>query len=216
MKGKDANPAIKYDIALVFNEKNMLEQYLAVSQYINWDNREVKSLAGMLANGIKNDMDIAGRCFEWVRDNIKHSLDYKLNPVTVKASDVLKYGTGFCFSKSHLLAALLRCNGIPAGLCYQRLVISEEDDIYCLHGLNAVYLKSFGWYRIDARGNKEGVDARFIPPVEKLAFSVKGKKEADFREIWSEPLPIVTKALNLHKDYISLSKNLPDTEVVYF
>jgi transglutaminase-like putative cysteine protease len=35
---------------------------------------------------------------------------------------------------------------------------------FCLHGLNAVYLEDFGWYRIDARGNKTGVAAQFTPP----------------------------------------------------
>jgi len=38
-----------------------------------------------------------------------------MNPVTCKASDVLIYGTGYCYAKSHLLAALLRANAIPAG-----------------------------------------------------------------------------------------------------
>jgi hypothetical protein len=26
------------------------------------------------------------------------------------------------------------------------------------------FLKNHGWYRIDARGNKEGVNAQFSPP----------------------------------------------------
>jgi len=39
--------------------------------------------------------------------------------VTCSASEVLREGTGICFAKSHLLAALLRAVGIPAGLCYQ-------------------------------------------------------------------------------------------------
>ena len=40
--------------------------------------------------------------------------------------------------------------------------------LYCLHGLNWIYLKEFGWYRVDARGNKEGVNAQFNPLYEKL------------------------------------------------
>jgi hypothetical protein len=52
-------------------------------------------------------------CFEWVRDEIRHSYDYQMNPVTCRASDVLEYKTGYCFAKSHLLAALLRANQIP-------------------------------------------------------------------------------------------------------
>jgi transglutaminase-like putative cysteine protease len=36
--------------------------------------------------------------------------------------------------------------------------------------LNALYLPDYGWYRVDARGNKPGVAAEFCPPTEKLAF----------------------------------------------
>lgn len=50
---------------------------------------------------------------ESVRDRIKHSNDYKLNPITRKASDVLKHGTGYGYAKSHLLMALLPANNIP-------------------------------------------------------------------------------------------------------
>ena len=88
----------------------------------------------------QTDADIAKSCFEWVRDEIKHSWDYKKNPVTCKASDVLKHGTGYCFAKSHLLAALLRANSIPAGLCYERLSIHDDGAPYSLHGFNAAYL----------------------------------------------------------------------------
>ncbi len=110
--------------------------------------------------------ETAKRCFEFVRDTIKHSADYKLNPVTCRASDVLEHRTGYCYAKSHLLCALLRANGIAAGLCYQRLSIAGSGPPFCLHGLNAVYLPEFGWYRVDARGNRPDVDAQFAPPVE--------------------------------------------------
>lgn len=62
---------------------------------------------------------------DFVRDQIRHSADYRPNPVTCKASEVLRHGTGYCYAKSHLLAALLRANGVPAGLCYQRLSVGD-------------------------------------------------------------------------------------------
>ncbi|MCA9151542.1 MAG: hypothetical protein KDA92_19655, partial [Planctomycetales bacterium] len=49
------------------------------------------------------------------------------------------------------------------------LATGDDASPYCLHGLNAVYLEAYGWYRIDARGNKPGVAAAFSPPLEKLA-----------------------------------------------
>jgi transglutaminase-like putative cysteine protease len=63
--------------------------------------------------------------------------------VTCSASEALAAGTGYCFAKSHLLAAVLRANGIPAALCYQRLALDESAEEsqrrFSLHGLNAVY-----------------------------------------------------------------------------
>ncbi|OGT42131.1 MAG: Cro/Cl family transcriptional regulator, partial [Gallionellales bacterium RIFOXYD2_FULL_52_7] len=130
--------------------------FLSDSEYIDWKHSAILNKAAELAVGNSGDEAIARRCFEFVRDTIKHSWDYRMNPVTCKASDVLMYGTGYCYAKSHLLAALLRANGIPAGLCYQRLAVGTEGPPFCLHGLNAVYLEQHGWYRIDARGNKPG------------------------------------------------------------
>ncbi|PPK74796.1 transglutaminase superfamily protein [Methylobacter tundripaludum] len=191
-----------------------MEHYLDSSEYIDWNHPWVLAKAAELAEGGLSDDAIAKRCFEFVRDSIKHSWDYRMNPVTCKASDVLIHGTGYCYAKSHLLAALLRANAIPAGLCYQRLTVETDGPPYCLHGLNAVYLKQHGWYRIDARGNKPGVAAEFSPPVEKLAFQIVDVLERDFPEIWAEPLPVVITILTGNKTVEQVFENLPDVEVM--
>jgi len=190
-----------------------MKKYLASSTHIDWKTTEIKLLASLLAS-THSIQETAKNCFKWVRDNIQHSADYQLNPVTCRASDVLKYKTGYCFAKSHLLAALLRANGIPAALCYQRLSIDDKGAPYSLHGLNAVYLKPYGWYRIDPRGNKPGVDAQFTPPHEKLAFPVRLKQEADLPELRSEPLPEVTAMLEKYSTYNEVYGNLPDIESI--
>lgn len=190
-----------------------MEKYLENSEYIDWHNENILQLASELAKNNTDELTVVNSCFEWVRDNIKHSWDYKLNPVTCKASDVLQHGTGYCYAKSHLLAALLRANKIPSGLCYQRLSINDDGAPYCLHGLNAVYLKDIGWYRIDARGNKEGVNAQFSPPNEQLAFSINDENERDLAEIWSQPIKIVVDALTLNKTVEDVIQNLPDIEL---
>jgi hypothetical protein len=60
-----------------------------------------------------------------------------------------------------------------------------------LHGLNAVHLSQWEWYRIDPRGNKPGIDAQFSPPVEQLAFKLNFPEERMFPDILPDPLPIV-------------------------
>jgi len=192
----------------------MLNQYLAASEYIDWQHPAVLAQARELAGDATDPVEVVQRCFTFVRDEIHHSWDYRQNPVTCKASAVLAHATGYCYAKSHLLAALLRAHGIPAGLCYQRLSQGDHGAPYCLHGLNAVYLPEYGWYRLDARGNKPGVDAQFCPPVERLAFAAHQSGEADLPEIWPEPLPVVIEVLTGCATVAEVFTNLPDVELL--
>ena len=189
-----------------------MKNYLEHSEWIDWQCPQIMAKAKYLAKGQYNSFGVAKKCFEFVRDDILHSWDYKLNPVTCKASDVLNHKTGYCYAKSHLLAALLRANNIPAGLCYQRLALDNSS--FCLHGLNAVYLEDIGWYRIDPRGNKPGLTAEFCPPMEKLAFPADSLGEANLPEIWPEPSPLIVDCLKNHRTYNEVASNLPDIEVI--
>jgi len=191
-----------------------MDLYLCSSEYIDWTHPLVVAKAAELADGCTSDETVTKRCFEYVRDVIHHSWDDRKNPVTCKASDVLIHGTGYCYAKSHLLAALLRANSIPAGLCYQRLAVGAEGPPFSLHGLNAVHLQKHGWYRLDARGNKPGVTAKFNPPTETLAFPILSAAERDFPEIWAEPLPLVVKVLTESQTVAEVYENLPDIEVI--
>ncbi len=189
-----------------------MKKYLRSTEIIDWKHPEIKSKAEELAVGKCSDTEIAKSCFEWVRDHIRHIDDYNIQAVSVSASEVLLSGSGVCYAKSHLLAALLRANAIPAGFCYQRLSRDDNGAPYCLHGLNAVYLPETGWYRVDARGNKEGVNAQFTPPAEQLAFAVNIDGEIDFPQILSDPLPIVIEVLKDYKTKDELWNNLPDLQ----
>jgi transglutaminase-like putative cysteine protease len=198
-----------------------MQEYLQAGEIIDWQNPGILALASRIASTHQTTEEVAKACFEWVRDEIHHSRDYRMNPVTCKASDVLKYKTGFCFAKSHLLAALLRANQIPAGLCYQRLSMDDppaskqaSNNLPCtLHGLNAVFLPKFGWYRIDPRGNRQGVNAQFTPPQEQLAFEIRLPQEIDSHHIFSEPLPVVLAALDKSHTWEEVLVNLPDIEL---
>jgi transglutaminase-like putative cysteine protease len=184
--------------------------FLAASAIIDHDHPAVRDKARELAEGRDDSIVIAERCFLFVRDEVRHSGDYSCGPVTLRASEVLHHRTGFCYAKSHLLAALLRANGIPAGLCYQRLLDNPPDRPFCLHGLNAVFLQGFGWYRIDARGNKTGIDARFAPPAEYLAYSPMRPGETDNPGIFANPVQVVIDVLAQYRDYREVLFNLPD------
>jgi transglutaminase-like putative cysteine protease len=190
-----------------------LEAYLRRTDILDWDHPSIQALADQLRAASADRVDIARRSFEWVRDEIEHSYDFRRNPVTCHASEVLAEGTGYCFAKSHLLAALLRANGIPAGLCYQRLRMAGPSESFCLHGLNGVHLPKSGWYRLDPRGNKPGINAQFVPPTEQLAFAASQSGEVDLRDVLADPLSCVVEALHEHTTWDAFARHLPDARL---
>jgi transglutaminase-like putative cysteine protease len=190
--------------------KMPMVEFLQSTDVIDWEEPEVLARAVSLRESLRDPLVIAKRCFEWVRDEIRHSQDFGLAPVTCSASQVLRERAGYCYAKSHLLAALLRANGIPAGLCYQRLSRDGNGAPFSLHGFNAVLLPGIGWYRVDPRGNRPGINAQFNPPVEQLAFRITVTGEGGLPGIHNEPLPVVVDALRSHPTAQSLWNNLPD------
>ena len=203
------------------------EEYLEVSEYINHNHIKIVYLMNYFMETIVKDqnegkamdyldpeIEYASRVFRFVRDEISHSNDAGRRELCLRASEVLDKRTGLCFGKSHLLCALLRAAGIPAGLGYQYLRLDENNDEspLILHGLTMVYFESLGkWIRLDARGNKPGVDAQFSIDEEKLAFPVRpGLGETDLPFIFPRPDIGVIGKLMLCKTAQEAMANLPD------
>lgn len=191
-----------------------LGRYLAFSRYIDGDAPAVRRKAEELRAGAADDVALIREAFHFVRDGIAHSWDAQDQRVTATASEVLREGVGICWAKANLLAALLRASGIPAGICYQRLTLGDTPDTgYCLHALNAVYVGSLGrWIRLDARGNKPGVQAEFSLEEERLAFPVRPEcGEEDDGRVFAEPAPITMKVLEGSDDALCMYLHcLPD------
>lgn len=163
-----------------------MEKYLCETEYIDYGNPLVKEKVNQLRDESINSIDYINRAYLYVRDEITHTWDAKEIIVSKKASDVLRNKTGICWTKSCLLAALLRANGIPAGISYQKLTRADEDDSegYIIHALNTVYISELNrWIRLDARGNKEKVHAEFSIDQERLAFIVRPELgEIDYKD----------------------------------
>jgi transglutaminase-like putative cysteine protease len=188
----------------------VISDFTAASEFVDWQHPDIVGQATKLAASLDSRDAIAQACFEFVRDEIRHSADANDTIITIKASDVLKEASGYCYAKSHLLAALLRANQIPAALCYQRLSLESGGAPFCLHGLNAVQLENGDWYRVDPRGNKPGVNAQFIPPIERLAFPLECEGEEDIDGLFAEPMPEVIKAMRAQDTVQNLYRALPD------
>lgn len=193
-------------------ETNDLNEYLTASTVIDYENENIQAIAARLAKNATSDVELARAAYEFVRDGISHSFDIDCNAVTCEASNVLKHREGICYAKSHLLAAILRHLKIPAGFCYQKLVLDDSEKPWMtLHGLNAIYLESLDrWIRVDARGNKEGVNAQFNLDREILAFAVREELgEIDDPTIYAKPSKNVIEALRKSKTFEELVSNLP-------
>ena len=147
--------------------------------------------------------------FEFARDEIQHSFDSEASKVvSINAEETLKEKEGICFAKSHVLASLLRGMHIPTGFCYQRK--NNPKAGYVLHGLNAIYLEDTGWFRVDPRGNKQGIDSQFSTEVEQLAYPIDTSKgEVDYPNVFAEPLPQVITAMQNSKNVDDLFYKRP-------
>lgn len=175
--------------------------YLGSDAVIQSGHPEIVALAQDLRRDHPDDEGFGAAAFEWVRDQVAHALDVQDRRVTLTAVEVLRERVGLCYAKSHLLAALLRAGGVPAGLCYQRL---RDGDGHVLHGLVAVYLRG-GWHRVDPRGNKPGVDAQFSLDEESLAFVVdESAGEWDCPTVHVSPAQSVMRVLMESDDNLAL------------
>ena len=186
-----------------------MKEFLSSTKIIESDADEIVVLAASLAVS-GNATETAKRCFEWVRDNVSHSFDAGADKVTCSATSVLRERTGICYAKTHLLAALLRANAIPAGFGYQRLALDDGANSFCLHGFNFVYLEEFGCYAVDPRGNREGIATSFDPPKVSLAFAANLPGEKTYDEIFPDPLPAVIESLMVNSTVEQLRAALPD------
>lgn len=187
-----------------------MDEFLQASDIIDCTHPAIITAAADIAGDATDDEEIARRCFTWVRDSVRHSSDYQIPIVTCVASDVLKHRAGFCYAKSHLLAALLRARGIPAALCYQRLAFDDTASSFFLHGLVAVHLKRHGWYRVDPRGDKPGISSDFTPPVERLPYAPKLTGEMDVPGRFPDAIACVVSTLRQWPTAANVRSNLPD------
>ena len=196
-----ARPASRAPASLAAAEPSA---YLGADDVVQSDHPEIVRLAGELRGSARDGTAFTGAAYEWVRDQVTHSVDAQDPRVTVTATEVLAGRTGLCYAKAHLLAALLRAQGIPAGLCYQRL--ADGSGSHVLHGLVAVHLDG-RWHRLDSRGNNGEVDAQFTLYRERLAYVADpAVGEVDYPDVLARPAPAVLAALRGSDDALELCR----------
>jgi transglutaminase-like putative cysteine protease len=191
--------------------RHPLSAFLPPTRYIDHEDAGIRALVDARGWRKMDTIAAARAAFELVRDEVQHSWDVRSHRVTRTASDALVHREGLCYAKAHLLAALLRQLGVPSGLAYQRLTFGDTPETgYSAHGLTTAFLDG-RWIRLDARGNKAGVDAQFSLRSERLAFPVRAEMgERDYEENFCDVHPTIQRALESEDDLHVLVERLPD------
>jgi len=194
---------------------NNMDKFSQESEYIDFSAPNIREKAEELFRGLNaaDDIQKARVAYEFVRDEISHTFDIKSDIITARASDVLTYKTGICHAKSNLLAALLRLQDIPTGFCFQHLTLADDDSIgYVVHCYNAIYIAGLNkWIKVDARGNKAGVNAQFSLTEPILAFPCRPEYDEYFWDgIYAEPHKDTMQMLEKAKSLQDILDNIPD------
>ncbi|MEE1281518.1 MAG: transglutaminase family protein [Acutalibacteraceae bacterium] len=188
-----------------------MQRFLQATEYIDYNSEIIQNKAMELFNDNMSNAEKSRIAYEFVRDEIPHSFDCNAKIITAKASDVLKYKTGICHAKANLLASLLRLQGIPTGFCFQRLTLLDDDSIgYGIHAYNAVFLEN-KWIKLDARGNKKGVNAQFSMNEPILAFPIRADyDECFYKGIYAYSHIPSMQMLEKAKSIQDIRENIPD------
>ena len=162
-----------------------MENYLIETPSIDYMNPLIQDKVRELMNKSEDNRDYIKRSYIFVRDEIPHSWNIKTDVVSKTASEVIENKTAIWWTKSCILAALLRANKIPSGISYQLLTRAyDASEGYMIHALNTLHIKDLNkWIRLDARGNEENINAYFSLDEEHLAYSIQSELgEIDYRD----------------------------------
>jgi transglutaminase-like putative cysteine protease len=192
-------------------EDDKFNGYLEDTIVIDWQSPDVSEKARQLIADCGSEEERVRTLYEWVRDEISHSFEIDTDVVTCRASSVLKHGTGLCFAKSHLLAALLRASGIPAGFGYQRLRGDPPAGGIVLHGFVCAYLSERRrWVVLDARGNNREVHTEFDIDEPSFAYRPDPEQgEETIEIIFTRPNRTVVAMLERNQSLAKVRGHLP-------
>jgi len=164
-------------------------EYLQATQCLDHDNKAIQVYVDQVCGSAANVRERAIALFYAVRDDIRYDpYSCTLNTESLRASNVLKAGRGYCVGKAVLLAAAGRAAGIPTRLGFAdvrnhftspQLAELMETDIFYYHGY-ADFLLGGRWVKLTPAFNRELCERMNSPALE-----FDGEHDAIFQEIGS-------------------------------
>lgn len=150
------------------------DQYLKPGKYINSDHPEVIVFAHKYKGESNDPVQQAVSLYYAVRDKFMYNpFNVDLSDEGLKASDVLKRGSGYCVEKANLLAASARVLGIPSriGLADVKNHIGSErlkkllrSDVFACHGFTELYLNG-KWVKATPAFNRSLCERMEVEPL---------------------------------------------------
>ncbi len=162
------------------------DKYLQPGKYIDSDHLSVIEYAnrhkGESANAIGRSVNL----YYAVRDDFNYNpFHVDLSEAEMKASAVLRRGSGYCIEKSSLLAACARALGIPGriGLADVRNHVGAErlqqllrSDVFACHGFAELFLNG-KWVKATPAFNQSLCEKLGVEPLE-----FNGAEDSIFQE----------------------------------
>ena len=147
------------EIDVTLSDENIV--YMYPNQVVNYDNSDmVIGTSFEVTSEDTNDLDRAYDLYKYVMDVLDYDNDKAKNVTTVYTlpdlEDALNRGKGICFDYASLLAALCRCQHIPA-----RVIVGYTDIEY--HAWVEIYLENEGW--INPKFFFEGEEWSLVDPT---------------------------------------------------
>lgn len=151
-----------------------LEEYLQTGKYIDSSHPEVIAFAQKYKGDSDDSIQQAVSLYYAVRDKFMYNpFHVDLSDEGLKASDVLKRGSGYCVEKANLLAACARVVGIPSriGLADVKNHIGSErlkkllrSDVFACHGFTELFLNE-KWVKATPAFNRSLCEKMGVEPL---------------------------------------------------
>jgi transglutaminase-like putative cysteine protease len=213
-----------------------MEEYLKPTEFLDFDNAEVRAYAIRNSVGAETDKEKAIRLYYAVRDGFHYNPNIlDLRREGLKASDLVGRSHGYCVEKAVLLAAAVRAVGVPSRLSFyivrnhiatEKLEKLLKKDYLVFHGAAEIFLDG-EWLKMTPAFNKNLCHYLGVEPLEfdgtaDSIFQEYDKTGQKFMEYLHEygafadlPYDLYLKEIDRHYPHLKGDPRFMKTEMVY-
>ena len=139
------------DLPIWDGSADNVEAFLAPTYYIDSDAPAIRAFAEKATQGCETDREKAIALFNTVRDHFRYDpYTMPTDRQTYRASYIVEGDSGYCITKSIVLAAAARASGIPAAIGFAdvqnhlnspRLQELMGTDLFAYHGFAVLFVE---------------------------------------------------------------------------